>query len=402
MDSGSEKRGISIPVVIQAFAFTILGNFADSSYSPLSAFIKGAYSLTAEQVGIITSVVFIGSLTVNFFTGILVDRFGSRSAVKISFALLSIGSLICALSVSYETILSGFFLIGLGYGSITPSTNSLIMEKYFPDHMRRMGLKQSGVPIGSLFAVSLLPLLAIYFGIRWPFFLLFAVTAAVSVLVKRDRVYFGSINFRKYLSDMLETARNHELLLISVFSTVLSWGQQVSLTFWILFMVSNGFLVIVAEISLAIFLMGAVAGRIFWSRIGNALFGGSRKYGLSLIMMISGLLLISISIFHLDTVILVPYAFFLGMNTAGWNSTYVTAVSETAPKKKVGIFSGVGLIILGTGTIIGAPLSGYIKDTTGSFFTMWLVLGTVQVASAIVLSIVTMLTQRRKPSGTSI
>ena len=163
MDSGYVKRGLSVPVVVQAFVFTILGNFADSSYSPLSAFIKNAYSLTAEQVGIITSVVFIGSLTVNFFTGILVDRFGSRSAVKISFAFLSIGSLISALSVSYEMILSGFFLIGLGYGSITPSTNSLIMEKYFPDHMRRMGIKQSGVPIGSLVAVSLLPLLAIYF-----------------------------------------------------------------------------------------------------------------------------------------------------------------------------------------------------------------------------------------------
>ncbi len=396
MYRGSERRSISVPVVIQAFAFTILGNFADSSYSPLSAFIKNAYSLTAEQVGIITSVVFIGSLTVNFFTGILVDRFGSRSAVKISFAFLSLGSLICAVSISYEMILSGFFLIGLGYGSITPSTNSLIMEKYFPDHMRRMGIKQSGVPIGSLVAVSVLPLLAIYFGIRWPFFLLFAATATVFVLVKTDRLYSGTFNFRKYLSDMLQTARNRDLILISVFSTVLSWGQQVSLTFWILFMENNGILVIIAEISLAIFLIGAVAGRIFWSRIGNALFGGSRKYGLSLIMVISGILLISISIFHLNTLILVPYAFFLGMNTAGWNSTYVTAVSEIAPRKKVGIFSGVGLIILGSGTIIGAPLSGYIKDTTGSFFTMWLILGTVQIGSAIVLSIITIITQRRK------
>ena len=53
----------------------------------------------------------------------------------------------------------------------------------------------------------------------------------------------------------------------------------------------------------------------------------------------------------------------------------------------------MGLIILGTGTIIGAPLSGYIKDTTGSFFTMWLILGTVQVASAITLSVITRLMQ---------
>lgn len=388
------------PIVIQALLFMIIGNFADSAYSPLSSVIKSAYSLTSEEIGLITSTIFIGSLAVSFISGYFVDRLGNKMAIRISFTFISAGALICALSATYPVLLSGFFLIGFGYGSITPATNSLIMEEYYPQHIGRMGIKQTGVPIGSIAAVTALPLVAIIFGIRWPFLILFATSILIAVVVRGGFNASHSFSLRSYMRDLLSAARDRRLLTYSAFSTVMSWGQQTGLTFYVLYFESKGFPLYSAEILLGSFLVGAIFGRIFWAKLGYRIHGGSRWHATSLIMSLSGVLYILLILVPHDLILLMPYSIFLGMNAAGWNSTFVTAVSEMAGKEKVGLYSGVGLITLSLGTIIGTPISGYIRDSTHSFFAMWIVLGGVQLATAMFMLIFHTLHERKDPGNT--
>ncbi|MEM0140036.1 MAG: MFS transporter, partial [Ferroplasma sp.] len=146
-----------------------LGNFIDSLYSPLAPFIKNQFLLTATQLGLITSILFIGSSTMSFFTGFFVDSIGYRNAMKISFAIMAVGSIIIFKAYNYAFLLSGFYFIGFGYGLLTPATNSQVMAKYYPEHLPRMGIKQAGVPMGAAAAAIMLPLLALRVGISYTF-----------------------------------------------------------------------------------------------------------------------------------------------------------------------------------------------------------------------------------------
>ncbi|MCL4451253.1 MAG: MFS transporter [Candidatus Thermoplasmatota archaeon] len=396
--SGSFKEHArsKLPIAIQSLLYMAIGNFANSAYSPLSSAIKSAYILTSEEVGFITSSVFIGSLTVSFLSGFFVDRLGNRIALRISFGLIATGALICAFSSTYPVLLSGFFLIGLGYGSITPATNSLVMEEYYPEHIGRMGIKQTGVPIGSIASVILLPIVAITFGIRWPFIILFATSIIIAIAVKSRPRPSNGFRFRTYFSDLLSAARDRRLLTYSAFSSVLSWGQQTGLTFYVLYFVGKGFSLYLAEILLGSFLVGAVFGRIFWARMGYRIHGGSRWHATILIMFLSGFLYLMLTLVPSSIIFMLPYSILLGMNAAGWNSTFVTAVSEMAGKDRVGLYSGVALITLGLGTIIGAPVSGYIRDSTGSYFLTWVVLGGVQIITSILMLSAYILHERRE------
>lgn len=396
--SGSfkEQARSRLPIAIQSLLYMAIGNFANSAYSPLSSEIKNAYLLTSEEVGLITSIIFIGSLTVSFLSGYFVDRLGNRAALRISFSFVAGGSLVCAFSSTYTVLLSGFFLIGFGYGIITPATNSLIMEEYYPDHIGRMGIKQTGVPIGSIASVIILPLVAIVFGIRWPFLVLFATSAVIAIAVRSQLKLSSGFSIKKYLSDLLSAAKDQRLLIYSAFSTVLSWGQQTGLTFYVLYFEGKGFALYYAEILLGSFLAGAIIGRIFWARLGYRIYRGSRWHATSLIMFLSGFFYLMLSHIPAQIAFLLPYSVILGMNAAGWNSTFVTAVSEMAGKGKVGLYSGVALMTLGLGTIIGAPVSGYIRDYSGSYSQMWIVLGSVQIITSILMISTHIIREARK------
>ena len=75
------------------------------------------------------------------------------------------------------------------------------MEEYYPYHIGRMGIKQTGVPIGSIASVIIRPLVAITFGIRWPFLVLFATSLVIAVAVRSRSKPPSGFSIRKYLSD---------------------------------------------------------------------------------------------------------------------------------------------------------------------------------------------------------
>ncbi len=360
------------------FLFMTLGNFGNSSYSPLAVFIKPEFNITTFEVGLITSSIFLGSLTVFFFVGILVDRLGSQTAIRVSFALIALGSFMALISTSYIELVLAYYAVGFGYGIITPATNSTVMERYYPNHATPMGIKQAGVPVGAALSSLILPAIAFRFSLRYAFLAMLMVSAVMIILAGRSRrrKRITSMNYRRQLKNMfLSIFRERALVAISLTTAVLSWGQQTLLTYYTLFMSSINYEKYVAIIFLFIIFAGAGIGRILWMRLGPRIFGKDRVSAMALITFIAGILVIVFPFLSVDLYASGILAFFLGMNAVAWNSTYVTVISELAPAEKVGQYSGSSLIFLTFGTIIGTPLSGYIKDFTGSYYEMWLILG---------------------------
>lgn len=352
-----------------------LGNFDNSAYSPLAPFIKSDFLLSSAQLGLITSFIFIGSMAMSSLTGFFVDRLGRNSAMKISFALMATGSFTAGIARSYPELILSFFLVGFGYGIITPSTNSSVMEEYYPHHARAMGIKQSGVPLGASLSAVTLPLIAIHFSLSVALITLAVISLTVSLLISRDRQSGNMAQHGKgYFRDFFSTWRNRLLLVVSLPVAFLSWGQQSLLTYYVVYARSGGTPIILSEILLAILLMGSVVGRLFWVNLSERIFSKNRSYMIALIMVIAGILFLVLSYRHLSIFVMFVVTFILGMSAIGWNSTYVTMISEIAPRKSVGLFSGVSLMMISMGTIVGTPVSGVIADSL-SYVAMWRVLG---------------------------
>jgi MFS transporter, ACS family, hexuronate transporter len=268
------------------------------------------------------------------------------------------------------------FLLGTGYGGITPGTNKSIMENF--DLFNRgtaMGLKQMGVPLGSTLGTLILPLLANQFD--WRNSLLFIALLLVIVCLFHFKVLEEKeSNYKKknVLANIKEILKNKKLLQIILVITFFIWVQLSVMTYLVLYLnESKSIQLSVALICLALLQIGGVIGRAAWGIISDQFFNRNRGGIISLIGLISGVLVFLLGILsnHPPVILIFILALLLGVTTQGWNGMFVLMISEVVKKEQIGLASGVGLATVYAGAIFGTPLSGWVIDVTGNFDTMW-------------------------------
>ncbi len=378
--------GNHLPVVFQSMFIIALGNFIDSAYAPLAPFIKNYYFLTATQVGLITSILFIGSSSVSLFTGFLVDKIGYRNAMKLSFGIMALGSTVLFSSKDYAILLSGFYFIGFGYGILTPATNSQVMGEYYPQHLTRMGIKQAGVPMGAALAAIALPFIVIKIGIPDIFVVVIAMAAVMLIILPfRKSLNRDKFDIGKYLGEMFKTAKDRYLLLIGFSALFMSWSQQSVMTYYVLYFRNIKFGTLIAESFLYSVLISAIFGRILWTRLGNSMFNQNHIKTFSLIMVCAAAVIILLPHFSTDIFTAYIFSIFVGITAISWNGVFVSMTSEIAPPGKVGMYSGIGILLISSGTILGTPISGMIIDHFHSYNLMWMVMGITLLVVGILL-----------------
>ena len=382
--------------MFQSLLFISVGNLIEASYSPLDKIIKDHFLIDSAMVGLLTSIIFIGLATVSPFVGYFVDHLGSFRAIKIAFLVMAIGSTLATLAPNFYVFVAGFYAIGLGYGLVTPATNNAVMKTYYPYHATPMGIKQSGVPIGASTAAILLPLISIRYGFFAPFIILAVIAFIFFVFIKGEKhENTNPIDFKGYLKEIRGAFGNGRFIVINVLVAAMSWGQQSLLTYAVLFTSSIGFKLFTAEILLASILVGSFIGRIFWSSMSSRLFPNRRVLSLITVMLLSSLFFFIYSFLTLDFYLAIVMSFLLGLTAIGWNGVYITVISEIAPKGKIGLYSGLGLLIISFGTILGTPFSGYISDYTHNYSTIWQILA----AGIFVVSIILFILSRKILEG---
>ena len=375
-----------MPPFIQIMILQLLANFTNNSYAPLSIFIKGTFQINSVQLGFITSSVFLGSLLAANIGGIMVDRLGSMTALKICFFLLSLGSLVAFTAQTYIVVVFGYIIIGFGYGIVTPATNSAIINTYYPKHAVPMGVKQAGVPIGAALSALVLPIIAIKFSLKDAFLAMVALAFVIAVIIRRSGIMPRHERTGKQFNrTFLKALRNRNLVMISIVAIFLSLGQQSIFTYFVVFLKFRGYEVFFSELMLAVMLAGAVAGRVVWPLLSQYVFHASQRLVLLVIVVLSGIMLILVPLEASEWYFASIGSFFLGFTAVAWNSTYVTIISEEAPRESVGVYSGVAMSIMYTGVIVGTPLYGYIIDSM-TYTAMWRTAGSLLlVVSAVLL-----------------
>ena len=124
--------------------------------------------------GIVLSSFFIGYLVTQVLGGWLAGRLGGKLVLGFGVLWWSLFTLLTPLSAlaSFPVLIVARIFMGLGEGVAFPATYNLL-GRWVPlrERSRAAAFNLSAIPLGTLFAVTATPFIAVYFGWPWVFYL---------------------------------------------------------------------------------------------------------------------------------------------------------------------------------------------------------------------------------------
>jgi len=233
-------------------------------------------------------------------------------------------------------------------------------------------IKQTGVPIGGVFAGVAMPSLTAAIGWQWALAVAAIAIAALGVALERVRHAWDTEGQPD--AALMEAARaalvvvwRHKPLRWLAAASFLYSGAQLSL---------SGFLVtyLVADVQLSLVLAGTLlaltnaagaAGRLFWGWLADHLGSGG------LALMANGVMSIGFALataamspmWPTWTVAAVAAAF--GFCALGWNGVYIAVIARQAPTGSIGIATGGSLMVTYAGSVLIPPSFGALHDRVG-------------------------------------
>jgi ACS family sodium-dependent inorganic phosphate cotransporter len=127
------------------------------------------FGWSGTQRGLVLSSFFIGYLVTQVAGGSLAARFGGKAVLGFGVLWWSAFTILTPLSAmaSFPALIAARILMGVGEGVAFPATYNLL-GRWVPlrERTRAAALNLSGIPLGTLFAVTTTPFIALAFG--WP------------------------------------------------------------------------------------------------------------------------------------------------------------------------------------------------------------------------------------------
>ena len=354
-----------------------------SGLGTLAPFIQEELRLSSFQIGFLISSLSIGSMLSQMPAGLIVDFVGVRRMISPAIGLLGLFLVLFSLAPSFPIALAILLLHGLASGVITPAASKGVLD-WFPYSGRAtaMGIKQTGVNFGGIFAGILLPTLAIVFSWRQSLLAVGLVEMAAAILVYRllrESPFRSDASRTKFAwGKILQMAMQRDMLVLGGIGFCFMAGQFCFSTYLILFLIREmQYPIVHAGGYYALSFFVGAAGRILWSLASDYLFGGRRKgvlFAIALIFFFSSLALGMISFFPILSSLLTIAVLAFGVSGIGWNAVYLTIVGEAVDRESTGLATGVGYFFGFLGSVVAPPLFGFLVDRTDLYGYAWLFL----------------------------
>lgn len=150
--------------------------------------IGGDFTFTASRLGVSVAVFWVANGLASVHLGRLTDRIGGSASVRLTGAasmVVLVG--LPATTRTWPVLLAWMVIAGLTHGLGQPAANRLLSDRV-PRHRQGIafGVKQAGVPLGSVIAGASVPLIAAQLSWRWAY-LVAAVSAVVLLGMVRPR-----------------------------------------------------------------------------------------------------------------------------------------------------------------------------------------------------------------------
>ncbi len=359
----------------------------------LAPFLASALALDRKHIGLLAAGIAITWALFGRFSGVIVDRFGERRMIFLSG--LGMGTAVCisAAMENYWWLLAWFGVYGIMSSFSTPAGGRAIMLWFLRDRAFAMGIRQSGVPIGGFLGALLLPALAAHGGYRFSLAIAGVLIAATAGLVafayERPE---GTTWAPQPLRDLWRQARviGKEPRFVAITLTlVLHVSAQMSaVSFLSISLIALAHVPLpTAVMALALFQLGAIAGRFFWGIISDLVLNGDRMLPTVIASIIAMLAEVALAQHYpapLGWVValLSLASFALGFSIAGCNGLFAVAQTEVAGPSYAASALGISTARVAWATVLAPPIFGALADAHG-YPLAWLVLCGVSALSAV-------------------
>ncbi|MBP1970737.1 sugar phosphate permease [Virgibacillus natechei] len=261
-----------------------------------------------------------------------------------------------------------------------------------------MGIKQTGVTLGSALAALILLPLASELGWRPVLFgacLLLMVAGCIAFRFYNDppvekNNHSINVGQPRFLTSVYTLFKHKAFMLVSISAVGLNGGQMILNTYIVLFayeilgisLFLSGILLVISEAS------GSI-GRVVWGIISDTLFNGKRVIILIIIAMVSAVSALTLTLLPADSPfwMVVPIIMIFGFCISGFNGIWMNAVTEFVPREQSGVASGFSIMQGSWGVIIAPPLFGLMVDL-GNYQLGWMFLFAILLIIAILLILV--------------
>jgi predicted MFS family arabinose efflux permease len=183
--------------LFSAFYIIVIMAFTVQSIPPLIPSIMKDFDISHAQAGLLMSILFLPGILVSIPAGMLIDRYGARRVGVLSTSLMTLGSLLVAISDSYPAALTGRFVFGVGGMIMIPLMPSVVSQWFSLKELGlAMGVYGINLPFATLVAFPVVSVLMLTFGWRYPLYLDTAL-AILSLVVFASLIREGPLKLKE-------------------------------------------------------------------------------------------------------------------------------------------------------------------------------------------------------------
>jgi len=377
-------------------AIQIYVSFAATATAVLAPEIAREFGVQTRWIGVFIGIVYGGGMLSSLGSGAFIEHHGPIRVSQACVVLCAIGVLAMAIAPAHAPALLAVaaFVIGLGYGPITPASSQLLQRTAPPSRMAlTFSIKQTGVPAGAALSGALLPALALALGWRAAF----AVAALAGVLVigvsqpiraglDTERQPRRALSFAGVFAPLKLLRRSKPLLELALVSLAYS-ATQVCLTSFLVVHLTETlhWTLVSAGLALTVATIGGVAGRIGWGYVADRLL--KPRSVLMLIGCLAGGCGACMALATPDWPhpAVLSLALLFGATAIGWNGVQLSEVARLAPAGSAGKVTGATGFVTFAGVVIGPPSFALLSTLTGSHGAGFAAFAALSVAAALAL-----------------
>lgn len=355
--------------------------------------VAPALGVSAALVGVYVAIVYAGAMVASLGAGAVVGRFGAIRVSQAGLVLCAAGLALCAVP-HVAAVAVGAFLIGLGYGPITPASSHLL-SRSTPAHRMSLvfSVKQTGVPLGGVLAGAVVPSLMLL--TTWQGALLVAAAANLLCAVIAQPLRRELDADRKpgtplalgNLTQPIRMVLGHPALkMLAACSFVFSIAQLSLTTYLVTYLnESLAYGLVAAGLALSIAQLGGVVGRVLWGWVADQGLGARRMLAVLAAIMAASSVATALLSTSLPSWLVLAVLIVFGASAVGWNGVYLAEVARQAPKGLASVATGGTLAFTFFGVVLGPPVFGAISSLFQSYRAGYLALAVPTAVCCIAL-----------------
>jgi predicted MFS family arabinose efflux permease len=332
-------------------------------------------NISPSYAGIFVTLMYVGATLSAPVSGYIIDRFGPVFVSQICLVLCALG-LAAVSTASILWFMVGAFIMGLGYGPVTPASSHLLARNAPLGIMALVfSIKQTGVPLGGAMAGAIVPHLVIFCGWRRTALLVGAFNIILSLLILPWRKKFDGnsrtfspFNWKHVVAPIKTTILNRELRQIVVTSFFFITMQLCLVSFLVIYLTQDvGMTLIQAGLMLSVAQTAGVIGRIAWGGLVDRYRNPYLILGMMGLAMAFGAICLAMFSPGWPFAAVLIICLLFGAVAIGWNGVYLAEVARLVKPENAGMATGGSLFFTYCGVLLGLPAFSIIVDATGSY-----------------------------------